>query len=134
MDCLSASWKSSTGNQRCVKIQLAHAAVALHQYYPELPPYSRHCSDGLKKVQTFFSQNWVSLAGKLFPPPVGVFCTHLEPPKCLIMQKSDFSGFYDFCDFPGFGIFGLLRKTSVKVCPSSGGLMLNCPCSNLPVG
>jgi hypothetical protein len=84
------------------------------------PEETRHCLDGLKKIQTFFSRNGDSLAGKLFPPPVGVFCTHLEPPKCLIMQKSDFSGFYHFLDFPGFGILGLLRKKSLKVGPSSG--------------
>ena len=33
------------------------------------------------------SQNGVCLAGKSFPHPVGVFCTHLEPPKSHIRKK-----------------------------------------------
>ena len=38
------------------------------------------------------SQNGVCLAGKSFPHPVAVFCTHLDLPKCHIMQKIVFGG------------------------------------------
>ena len=40
------------------------------------------------------------LVWKLFPHPVGVFCTLLEPPNCHIMQKSYFSGFSVFSLIP----------------------------------
>ena len=70
---------------------------------------TRHCSDSLKTIQTFFSRNGVSLAGKLFPPLVGVFCTHLEPPKYHIPEKNKQKKTHMCMDFPEF-----------KVCPSSG--------------
>ena len=31
--------------------------------------------------------------GKSFPHPLGVFCTHLEPPICRIIEKSSFLGY-----------------------------------------
>ena len=45
------------------------------------------------------SQNGACLVGELFPHPVGVFCTHLEPPKCHIRQTNP-----NVADLWGFGI------------------------------
>ena len=42
---------------------------------------------------------------KLFPHPVGIFFTLLEPPVCCIMQK-----YYNVIDFPDFTLFP-------KICP-----------------
>ncbi len=39
------------------------------------------------KDSNFFFQNGACLVGELFPHPVGVFCTHLEPPNCHISEK-----------------------------------------------
>ncbi len=40
------------------------------------------------KTLCVFSQNGACLVGKMMPHPVGVFCTHLEAPKCHIVQKT----------------------------------------------
>ena len=37
-----------------------------------------------KSINNLISQNGACLVGELFPHPVGVFCSHLEPPKCHI--------------------------------------------------
>ena len=44
---------------------------------------------GIKKVEKMIFRKCVCLVGKLFTHLVGAFCTLLEPPRCLIRQKSD---------------------------------------------
>ena len=43
------------------------------------------------------SQNGVCLAGNSFPHPVGVFCTHLEPPKSHIGKQKNFGNMHILC-------------------------------------
>ena len=43
-----------------------------------------------KNSNFFFPQNGACLVGEVFPHPVGVFCTHLEPPNCHILKKRCF--------------------------------------------
>jgi len=56
--------------------------------------------DSHTKVQTFVSQNDACLVGELFPRPVGVFFTHLEPPNGHFQKttKLRFWGFGGFAD------------------------------------
>ena len=46
-----------------------------------------HILDALTKIKLCLSRNGVCLVGKSYPYPVGVFCTHLEAPKCHIERK-----------------------------------------------
>ena len=39
-----------------------------------------------KNIKFWNSQNWVCLVWKLFPHPVGVFCTYVRLPNCHIMK------------------------------------------------
>ena len=47
--------------------------------------------DSQNKVQSFCFQNGACLVGELFPHPVGVFCTHLEPPNGHFSKNHLFS-------------------------------------------
>ncbi len=69
---------------------------------------TRRCSDSRQKVQTCFSQNGACVVGKMIPHPVGVFCTHLEAPKCHIEQKSNLGRIF-FEIFRIFEIFGIFE-------------------------
>ena len=51
--------------------------------------YACHSLDTRQK-SNFVFQNGACLVGELFPHPVKVFCTHLEPPNCHISNKSFF--------------------------------------------
>ena len=53
----------------------------------------------------------------MFPHPVGVFCTHLEPPNGHFSKNHFFQGFSGF-----WGICGFSVKKSFKGCPNCAWL------------
>ena len=54
-------------------------------------PEFRHLRNSL------VSQNGACLVGELFPHPIGVCCTHLEPPNCNISENRCFFELFRFC-------------------------------------
>ena len=84
----------------CLNIHTLIFHVAI---WPVLPYVTRYIFTYIGLYTCVFfefvetSQNGVCLAGKSFPHPVGVFCTHLDPPKSHIRQTLLFFNNYWFC-------------------------------------